>query len=79
MLISGAIWAKQLWGQYWGWDPLETWSLITFLFYALYLHARSFLGWKEAKAAWLTVAGLIIVIISFWGVGWFSPSIHPGL
>jgi cytochrome c-type biogenesis protein CcsB len=78
MLVSGAIWAKNLWGHYWSWDPLETWSLIAFLFYAFYLHARSFLGWKLKTAAWLAIAGLGIMAISFWGVSIFSPSIHPG-
>ncbi|MHC4694651.1 MAG: cytochrome c biogenesis protein [Planctomycetota bacterium] len=78
MLVSGAIWAKKLWGHYWSWDALETWSLISFLFYAFYLHARSFLGWKMRRAAWLTVIGLIVVAISFWGVDWFAPSPHPG-
>jgi len=78
MLISGAIWAKRLWGYYWSWDALEIWSLIAFLFYAFYLHARSFLGWKTQRAAWLAVLGLIIVAISFWGVDWFAPSVHPG-
>jgi cytochrome c-type biogenesis protein CcsB len=78
MLVSGAIWAKKLWGTYWSWDPLETWSLISFLFYAFYLHARSFLGWKMTKAAWLCIAGLAILAVSFWGVGLFGPTIHPG-
>lgn len=78
MLVSGAIWAKKLWGHYWSWDALETWSLIAFLFYAFYLHIRSFLGWKGARAAWLAVVGLILLIVSFWGVSVFSPSVHPG-
>ncbi len=78
MIVSGAIWAKKLWGHYWNWDPLETWSLIAFLFYAFYLHARSFLNWRMGKSAWLAVAGLIILAISFWGVGLFGPTIHPG-
>jgi cytochrome c-type biogenesis protein CcsB len=78
MLVSGAIWAKKLWGHYWSWDPLETWSLIAFLFYAFYLHARSFLGWKMKRAAWLTMLGLLILIISFWGVELFGPTPHPG-
>ncbi|HEG43387.1 MAG TPA: hypothetical protein ENH94_04995 [Phycisphaerales bacterium] len=78
MLISGAIWGKKLWGHYWSWDPLETWSLIAFLFYAFYLHARSFLGWKMKRAAWLAVLGIVILTISFWGIEWFSPSVHPG-
>jgi len=78
MLVSGAIWAKKLWGTYWNWDPLETWSLISFLFYAFYLHTRSFLGWKMEKAAWLCITGLFILAVSFWGVGLFGPTIHPG-
>lgn len=78
MLVSGAIWAKNLWGHYWSWDALETWSLISFLFYAFYLHVRAFRGWKMRRAAWLTVVGLIVVAISYWGVDLFSPSPHPG-
>ncbi len=78
MLVSGAIWARKLWGHYWSWDALETWSLISFLFYAFYLHTRAFLGWKMRRAAWLTVIGLVVVAISFWGVDWFAPSPHPG-
>ena len=78
MIVSGALWAKKLWGHYWMWDPLETWSLIAFLFYAFYLHARSFLKWKMEKAAYLTIAGLLILIISYWGVEFFGPTMHPG-
>ncbi len=78
MLVSGTIWAKKLWGYYWNWDALEIWSLLAFLFYAFYLHTRAFLGWKTTRAAWLAVLGLIVMAISFWGVDWFSPSIHPG-
>ena len=78
MLVSGAIWAKKLWGHYWSWDPLETWSLIAFLYYAFYLHARSFLKWRMRRAAWLAILGLLILAVSFWGVKWFGPSPHPG-
>ena len=78
MLISGAIWAKKLWGNYWSWDALEIWSLLTFLFYSFYLHARGFFGWKMEKAAWLAAFGLLVLSISFWGVSWFAPSLHPG-
>ncbi len=79
MLVSGAIWAKNLWGRYWSWDALETWSLIAFLFYAFYLHSRAFLKWQMARAAWLCVLGLGVVSISFWGVKFFSSSAgHPG-
>jgi len=78
MIISGAIWAKKLWGHYWNWDPLETWSLIAFLVYAFYLHARSFLNWRMKKSAWMAIVGILILAISFWGVGLFGPTIHPG-
>lgn len=78
MLISGAIWAKKLWGHYWSWDPLETWSLIAFLYYAFYLHARSFLKWKMKRAAWLTLLGILILAVSYWGVELFGPTVHPG-
>ena len=78
MLASGAIWAKKLWGHYWSWDALETWSLITFLFYAIYLHLRAFLGWNLRRAAWLAAFGLLVLSISFWGVELFSASVHPG-
>lgn len=78
MLVSGAIWAKKLWGHYWSWDVLEIWSLITFLFYAFYLHARSFLGWRMKRAAWLTGFGFVVLAISFWGVQWFSPIVRQG-
>jgi cytochrome c-type biogenesis protein CcsB len=77
MLVSGAIWAKSLWGHYWSWDALETWSLIAFLYYAFYLHTRSFLKWKNKRAAWVSVIGLVVLAISFWGVELFGPSVHP--
>lgn len=78
MLVSGAIWAKNLWGHYWSWDALETWSLITFLLYAFYLHARSFLKWKMRRAAWIAMVCMLVVVISFWGVGWFTASVKEG-
>ncbi len=78
MLVSGAIWAKKLWGHYWSWDVLETWSLIAFLFYAFYLHARAFFKWRMRRAAWLALLGLVILAVSFWGVEWFAPTVHPG-
>jgi ABC-type transport system involved in cytochrome c biogenesis permease subunit len=45
-IIAGAIWAEAAWGRHWGWDPKETWSFITWFFYAAYLHARVTSGWK---------------------------------
>lgn len=68
MLVSGSIWANNAWGSYWNWDPVETWSLITWLIYAFYLHARTFLGWKGKRLAWITIFALIAIIYSFWGI-----------
>ena len=77
MITAGALWAKNLWGNYWNWDPLEVWNLGSFLFFAFYLHARSFLHWRMQKTAYLIIIGLLIHIISYWGVGWFGPTPHP--
>ena len=52
-IIAGAIWAGDAWGRYWGWDPKEVWSFITWVAYACYLHARATAGWKGRKAAYL--------------------------
>jgi cytochrome c-type biogenesis protein CcsB len=73
MIASGAIWANLLWGSYWAWDPVETWSLITWLIYGLYLHLRFTYKWKGKKAAWYAVFALLGVLISTWGVQ-FVPS-----
>ncbi len=68
MIASGAIWANEAWGRYWGWDPVETWSLISWLVYAICLHLRYTMGWHGRKAAWLAVAALPIVVFSLLGV-----------
>lgn len=68
MIAAGAIWAKDLWGSYWSWDPVETWSLVSWLVYGLALHLRTTLGWRGRRLAWLLVAAVVTVIISFWGV-----------
>ncbi|MCX8007697.1 MAG: cytochrome c biogenesis protein CcsA, partial [Coriobacteriia bacterium] len=52
MIAAGAIWANEAWGRYWGWDPIETWSLISWIAYALVLHARLTLGWRGRRFAW---------------------------
>ena len=50
-IISGAVWANEAWGSYWSWDPKETWALITWLIFAIYLHSRLLKGWQGKKAA----------------------------
>jgi len=68
MIATGAIWAKDLWGNYWSWDPVETWSLVSWLLYGLVIHLRVSLGWKGSKLAWLAIVAIIGVLVSFWGV-----------
>lgn len=68
MIAAGSIWAKDLWGSYWSWDPVETWSLLSWLIYGLALHLRITMGWRGRKLAWLLVFAIAGVLISFWGV-----------
>lgn len=75
-IITGAIWANYAWGTYWSWDPKETWSLITWIIYAAYLHARLMYGWKGKRAAWMTVLGFAAVLFTFFGVNYFLPGLH---
>ena len=76
VIVSGAIWAEQAWGTYWSWDPKETWSLVTWLIYALYLHLRIGRGWKGKSAAIFAVIGFVCVIFTYIGVNTFLPGIH---
>jgi cytochrome c-type biogenesis protein CcsB len=77
MVASGAIWAKNLWGNYWSWDPVETWSLITWVIYGLVIHLRVTMGWKGRKMAWLVIFALTGMIITFFGINLFvDTSIH---
>jgi cytochrome c-type biogenesis protein CcsB len=75
-LIFGAIWADQAWGKYWTWDPKETWSLITWFFYAFYLHSRFMRGWRGKKVAIVAVLGFIAVIFTYLGVNLLLSGLH---
>ncbi len=75
-IITGAIWADQAWGRWWGWDPKETWSLITWLFYGGYLHTRLTMGWRGRHSAIVAVIGLIMVMITYLGVNLFLSGLH---
>ena len=74
-IITGAVWANQAWGRYWGWDPKETWSLITWLIYATLLHARLMRGWQGKKIAILSCLGFCAVIFTYFGVN-LLPGLH---
>jgi cytochrome c-type biogenesis protein CcsB len=75
-LLMGAIWANSAWGKYWTWDPKETWSLITWFVYALYLHARFVAGWRGKKVAILSVLGFVAVIFTYLGVNLVLSGLH---
>lgn len=75
-VIMGAIWANSAWGTYWSWDPKETWSLITWFIYAVYLHARYVAGWRGKKVAVLALVGFIGVVFTYLGVNLFLSGLH---
>ncbi len=75
-IITGAIWANSAWGTYWSWDPKETWSLITWFFYAITLHARYTRGWGGTRIAWLAIGGFVSVIFTYYGVNFLLSGLH---
>jgi len=75
-IVAGAIWAERAWGRYWGWDPKETWSFITWVIYAGYLHARATAGWGGRKAAWIALAGFGALTIDYYIVNIFIVGLH---
>ena len=74
-IISGAVWANSAWGRYWGWDPKETWSLITWFVYATLLHARFMRGWRGKRIAVFSMVGFAAVLITYFGVN-YLPGLH---
>ncbi len=76
MVVSGSIWADQAWGRFWGWDPIETFSLLTLIVFAIALHLRLSFGWRGRKLAWAAMAGFLLTVYGIWGVPFFQPSIH---
>ncbi|WP_287127919.1 c-type cytochrome biogenesis protein CcsB [Candidatus Cyanaurora vandensis] len=75
-IISGAVWANEAWGSYWSWDPKETWSLITWLIFAAYLHARLTVGWQGKRPAILAVVGFASVWVTYLGVNFLAEGLH---
>jgi cytochrome c-type biogenesis protein CcsB len=74
-IITGAVWANSAWGRYWGWDPKETWSLITWFIYATLLHARMMRGWHGKRIAYLSIIGFAAVLFTYFGVN-YLPGLH---
>jgi len=75
-ILTGSIWAASSWGRYWGWDPKETWSLITWFIYAIYLHCRFVRGWRGRRAAWISIVGFISVLFTYIGVNFLLSGLH---
>lgn len=78
MIGSGAIWAHGLWGRYWGWDPVETWSLISWIIYGIVIHLKVTLGWSGTRLAWLVLGSFLGVLMAYGGIG-FVTSLHVGI
>ncbi len=75
-MLTGAIWAYYSWGRFWGWDPVETWSLVTWFVYGIYLHARRFYGLKGRKAAVLLMLGFLLAVLSLFFTSFLTTSLH---
>ncbi len=75
-IITGAIWADQAWGNYWSWDPKETWSLITWLVYGGAIHGRLLRGWQGKKLAWISIFGFGVVMFTYFGVNFWISGLH---
>ena len=75
-VIMGAIWAETAWGRFWGWDPKETVSFITWVVYAAYLHARATAGWRDTKAAWINIAGFTAMLFNLFIINMVVSGLH---
>jgi cytochrome c-type biogenesis protein CcsB len=75
-VMAGAIWADSAWGRYWAWDPKETWSFITWVVYACFLHARATAGWRGRRAAYFHLAGFACLMFNLVGVNLFITGLH---
>ncbi|WP_283139175.1 c-type cytochrome biogenesis protein CcsB [Rhizohabitans arisaemae] len=75
-VIAGALWADRAWGRYWGWDPKETWSFITWIVYAAYLHARATGGWGGKRAMLIQLVGFACLLFNLFGVNLFISGLH---
>lgn len=75
-IVTGSIYAQYVWGDYWTWDPKETWSLITWLVYAALLHERLTVGWRGRKAAIMAIIGFMVLLFTFLGVNFILKGHH---
>ena len=75
-IITGSVWANSAWGKYWSWDPKETWSLITWFVYAIFLHLRMMRGWHGRHLAWVSILGFCSVLFTYFGVNYLLSGLH---
>ncbi|HEX6538449.1 MAG TPA: c-type cytochrome biogenesis protein CcsB [Candidatus Dormibacteraeota bacterium] len=75
-VICGAIWGEHAWGRYWGWDPKETFAFITWVIFAIYLHARVTYGWREKRAAMITGVGFVAILFTLYAVNLWIAGLH---
>lgn len=75
-VMLGAIWAESAWGRFWGWDPKETISLVTWMLYAAYLHARATSGWKNAAAAWINIVAFGMMVFNLFFINMVVSGLH---
>lgn len=75
-IITGAVWANSAWGTYWSWDPKETWSLITWFVYAIFMHLRMMKGWHGRHLAWVSIIGFLAVMFTYFGVNYLLSGLH---
>jgi cytochrome c-type biogenesis protein CcsB len=75
-ILSGAVWANEAWGSYWSWDPKETWALLTWLVFAIYLHTRLNYNEKGEKPAIIASIGFLVVWFCYLGVNLIGEGLH---
>jgi cytochrome c-type biogenesis protein CcsB len=78
MIVSGAFWADQVKGTFWNWDPVEVWSLVSWLTYGIYLHLRVTMGWRGQRLAVYSLVALVAMIVSYWGIPFSVETFHSG-
>jgi ABC-type transport system involved in cytochrome c biogenesis permease subunit len=76
LLMTGAIWANESWGRYWGWDSKETGAFVAWLTYGGFLHTRISRGWSGRASAYFAVVAFLLVIFTYLGVSYLLPGLH---
>lgn len=76
LIVTGSIWAEDAWGAWWSWDPKETWALITWIIYAVYMHLYSKPAWRGHKGCYLSIIGFACVLFTLLGVSFLMGGLH---